>query len=182
MGGRNRVQNKVQAALGRGHRLGITGNDEVVRAQLASGRLLLPVGRNGGHRVAHGLGQLQPHLSKTSEAEDADIETALRRPESLERSEHGDSGTENWPGELERIRLVDFGQEPAVSRDLPAESSIGVPSVVGVDSSVLDDGAGGAGVAFLADVFFVVGASAARQTGVDVVPDANVVTDLNVGH
>ena len=97
---RNRVQDQVQAPLGRCHRLRIARNDEVIGAQLAGGRLLLPVGGNGRHRVAHGLGQLQTHLAETSEAEDADIQAALGRSEPLERSKHGDAGAEDRSGKL----------------------------------------------------------------------------------
>ncbi len=180
MSTRNRVQDQVQAPLGRCHRLRIARNDEVIGAQLAGGRLFLPVGRNGRHRVAHGLGQLQAHLAESSETEDADIQAALGCSEPLERSKHGDAGAEDRSGKLERVRLVDLGQVSAVGRNFGAEASVGVAAVVGVDSTVLDGGAGRAGVALLADVLLVVGARVAGQAGVDVVADADVVADLKV--
>ena len=62
--------------------------------------------------------------------------------------------------------------------DLIGEASIRVLAVVGVHPAVLDLAAGGGGVALLADVVLVVFAGVARLTRVDVVADANMISNL----
>ena len=178
----NGVQHQVEGSRGRPERLWIGGNDEVVGAELSSGRLLLAVGRNGRHGVAHGLGELQAHLSEASEADDSNVEAALGGTEALERREHGDSGAEDGSGHLQRVGLGDLDQELPVAGDLVAEASVSVASVVRHHAGVLDGAASGVGVPVLADVLLEVGAGVAILAGVDVPADADMVSNLMKTH
>ena len=130
MRSRNGVEDQIQGSACGSHRVRVTGNNEVISPEFAGGRLFIPVGRDGGDRVAHGLGKLQPHLPETSETKDADIETTLGGTESLQRGEHGDAGAENGSGQLKWVGLGNLRQESTVGRDLVTEATIGVAAVV----------------------------------------------------
>ena len=102
----------------------------MISSEFTGGCLLLPVGRDGGDSVAHGLCKLQAHLPEASEAKDADIETTLSGAESLQRGEHGDAGTEDGSGQLKWVGLGNLCQESPVCRDLVTEPAISITAVV----------------------------------------------------
>lgn len=124
------------------------------------------------------LSKFESHLAKATETNNAHVEASFGSSEALERSKHCDPGTENGTGQLQGIGLVDLCHEPSVSGELPAEATVSVLSVVGLNSSVLDLATSGAGITFLANVLLVMDASIAGQARVDIVADSNVVTDL----
>ena len=103
MGSGNGVQDQVQRFGGGCHGLRITGNNKVISSKFTSCCLLLPVRGDGSHSVPHFLGQPQPHLTESTQAQDSNIEAALGSAESLERSEHCNAGAKDWSGQLQRV-------------------------------------------------------------------------------
>ena len=105
MGRGHRVEDQIQA-LGRPGQGGrIAGHQEAVRSGRQGSRFLGRRGGDGHHGVAHGLGQPEAHLAEAADADDADIEAAAGRLPVVERRVHGDAGTEDWAGRLQRKRI-----------------------------------------------------------------------------
>jgi hypothetical protein len=65
-----------------------------------------------------------------------------------------------------------------VGSDLVGKASVGVLAVVGVDPAILDVTTGGGSVSLLTDIVLVVFAGVARLAGIDVIADANMISDL----
>jgi hypothetical protein len=105
MVGRHSVENKIQGLLNGLQALRILGDDKLIRAHLHGRLLLAGRGGDGHHGVAHGLGQPDAHLAEATHAHHAHSLAAGSGLPRVERREHGEAGTEDGTGRLERVAL-----------------------------------------------------------------------------
>ena len=113
MVGRDSVDDQVEAGRVVLQAVRVGRHQEAVGPDLPGGGLLVGGGGDGRDGVAHGLGDLDPHLAETTDADHPDPHPSLVGPVSDEGSEHGDPGTEDRASSLQRVAVRDLHYEPA---------------------------------------------------------------------
>ena len=89
------VDDEVQRPGCSRHTLLVSRHHKMVSTNVPGSSFLVGRGGHCGDSVAHGLGQLDPHLSQATNTNDANTETTLPSTKLGERGEHSDASTEH---------------------------------------------------------------------------------------
>ena len=172
--GRHAVQDEVEGATMLGHRSGVGGDDDLMRAETEAVGDLGGRGREEHDVGAEGPGELHAHVAETAEADDADLlagadfPVAERRIGRDARAEQGGGG-----GEVQALR--DAEGEGLVDDDGGRVTAEGVAAEVLVGAVV---GEGRPGEAELLEALLAARAGAA---GVDHAARGADIADLDLG-